>query len=285
MTVNLQVATTGTVSGLANNQQINVIAGNLATMSQGTTAPTAASTGLVSIAGLWWHDTTNNVVKLRNQADTAWITIGSVDETSGLFSATPGPIGGRTARYAGTGTYTLVVPAGVGSMLVSACAPGAGGGGAVGGGGGGGDGVLKYPVSVTPGHTLTITIGAPGAGGGAGSAGGNAGGFSLTDSGGGTLLLFAGALGGSSVGSGGAPGGNAGTGGSGAGGIGGQGTGGSGFGFAIGGTGGGSYFGAGGNTTNAAGGNGYGFGAGGGGGAGAGTSGGAGAPGLCILEW
>jgi hypothetical protein len=286
MTVNLQVATTGTVSGLANNQQINVIAANLATMSQGTTAPTAASTGLVSIAGLWWHDTTNNVVKLRNQADTAWITIGTVDETSGLFTATPGPIGARTSRNVGAGTYTWVVPAGVSSVLASACAPGAGGGAAIGGGGGAGDEVYKYPLSVVAGHTISIAIGAPGAGAVSSGSGGNGGTLVITDTTSSSVLLsFAAATGGGSTNN--APstaaGGNPGTGGTGAG------AGGNGFlngTFGTGGAGGGGTFGTGGcaGAGTATGQNGAGFGAGGGGGAGS-ANGGTGAPGLCILEW
>jgi hypothetical protein len=79
--------TTGTVSGLANNQQGNVIAENLAKMIPGGSAPTPASTGLTTLSGLWWHDTTSNQIKLRDQADTAWIPIGTVDETNKLFTA------------------------------------------------------------------------------------------------------------------------------------------------------------------------------------------------------
>ncbi len=106
----LTFGTTGTISGLANNMQGNAIAAGLATMSQGATAPTAASTGLTSIAGLWWHDTGTNLVKLRDQADTAWIVIGSINETTKLFTAAldgptitngmtiTGPAGGA-ARY------------------------------------------------------------------------------------------------------------------------------------------------------------------------------------------
>ena len=79
--------TAGTISGLANNQQGNVISQNLATMVQGGAAPTTVTTGFASLAGIWWHDTTNNQVKVRDQADTAWILVGSVDETNKLFTA------------------------------------------------------------------------------------------------------------------------------------------------------------------------------------------------------
>src|SRR5690348_9906941 len=78
----LQVGTTGTISGLQNNQQINVIAGNLATFIEGPSAPTTTSTCLSSTAGVVWHDTTNNLLKVRDQADTTWITLGTFDETN-----------------------------------------------------------------------------------------------------------------------------------------------------------------------------------------------------------
>jgi len=79
-------ATSGTISGLANNQQGNAIADKLAKMLPSATAPTTVSTGLASIAGLWWHDTTNGQVKVRDQADTTWVLIGTIDETNKLFS-------------------------------------------------------------------------------------------------------------------------------------------------------------------------------------------------------
>jgi len=81
------LAVAGTVSGLANNQQANTVAENLAKMVPSGTAPTPASTGFASLSGLWWHDTTTNQVKIRDQADTTWIVIGSLDETNKLFAA------------------------------------------------------------------------------------------------------------------------------------------------------------------------------------------------------
>jgi hypothetical protein len=78
--------TSGTISGLQNNQQGNAIALALATLSQGASAPTPASTGFTATSGLLWHDTGNNVINLRDQADGTWIPIGSVDETDKLFT-------------------------------------------------------------------------------------------------------------------------------------------------------------------------------------------------------
>ena len=82
MTGLLQLATTGTVSGLQNNQAANSALAALAGMIQGGSAPTPASTGLASTAGVWWHDTTNNQVKLRDQADANWLPVASLDETN-----------------------------------------------------------------------------------------------------------------------------------------------------------------------------------------------------------
>src|SRR5258708_32417688 len=78
----LQLATTGTVSGLQNNQAANTALAALAGMIQGGSAPTPASTGLASTAGVWWHDTTNNQIKLRDQADANWMPFFFVGETN-----------------------------------------------------------------------------------------------------------------------------------------------------------------------------------------------------------
>jgi hypothetical protein len=83
----LQLPTTGTVSGLQNNQDANAALGALATMVQGGAAPTPASTGLAATAGVWWHDTANNLLKLRDQADTTWMIVGAVDEANKLVYA------------------------------------------------------------------------------------------------------------------------------------------------------------------------------------------------------
>lgn len=86
MTGTLQVPTSGAgVSGSAFAGDVNGMAAALANMSQGATAPTIASTGLTSIAGLWWHNTSTGVIAVCNQAQTAWVPIGMVDETNGVF--------------------------------------------------------------------------------------------------------------------------------------------------------------------------------------------------------
>ena len=51
----------------------------IATNSSGASAPST------TYANQWWYDTTNNLLKIRNEADTAWITVGELDQTSGVW--------------------------------------------------------------------------------------------------------------------------------------------------------------------------------------------------------
>jgi hypothetical protein len=90
----LQLPTTGTVSGLQNNQDANAALAALATDTQGAAAPTAASTGLASTAGIKWHDTAANLDKVRDQADSTFIVKGAIDETSKLYTPSVAPVYG-----------------------------------------------------------------------------------------------------------------------------------------------------------------------------------------------
>ncbi len=220
-------------------------------------------------------------------------------------------IGNRKAVFTANGAFT--VPDFVTTIWVSGCAGGGGGGSSGGGtstagggggaGGGAGEPALKTPISVTPGHTLSITIGAAGAGGAAppsdtagnnGTSGGNT---VLEDSTAATTLLtLTGGSGGNGGGGAGAQGGA-----SPSSGYPGGGAGRDSIYSADGGTGGSGPFGGGGGlgrgaagyNAGFAGNSGYGYGAGGGGGGGtyaasaatAGASGGNGAPGFLVIEW
>jgi hypothetical protein len=100
--------------------------------------------------------------------------IGTAVNLNNLF------IGNRKAIFTSNGTYT--VPSGVTQIWVSGCAGGGGGGGAASGitggnGGSAGQSVIRTPFSVSPGDSLSITVGAGGAAGASSSASGtNAGG-------------------------------------------------------------------------------------------------------------
>ncbi|WP_261314177.1 glycine-rich domain-containing protein [Burkholderia multivorans] len=221
------------------------------------------------------------------------------------------------ARFTSSGSWS--VPPGVTQVWLSGCAGGGGGGsggaGSVtgptnafsggGGGGGAGQSIVRAPYAVTPGATVTITVGtAGGAGAAVGINNGNTGG-----AGGNTIISGSGFNGGTAVtltGGSGGVGGVAATSGNGAGGTGGAGFPNGSYGGDVtqnnaggnGGPGASSPFGGGGasgrgaTTGNIAGSAAFGFGAGGGGGGGIytpgngnGGAGGAGAPGLVIIEW
>ena len=228
-------------------------------------------------------------------------------------------VGNRKAVFTSNGTWP--VPDFVDTIWVSGCAGGAGGGGgggggdtnyngSGGGGGGAGQSTIKQAISVTGGHTLSITIGAGGAGGtvsdqAAGGSGGDGGNTVLTDSTSSTTLLtLTGGTGGT--------GGIVGDAGNSAGGAGGTGYPSGGWGSdgcgtannttatALGGVGASSPFGGGGcpgRAGSAAGMSGtdaFGYGGGGGGGGGdygggtgsyPGGAGGNGAPGFLVIEW
>ena len=76
-----------------------------------------------------------------------------------------------TQKFTSGGTWT--VPAGVGSVTVLAVGGGGGGGGVAlsyaGGGGGGGGAVVQQRLTVSPGETVTVTVGAGGTAGTSGS--------------------------------------------------------------------------------------------------------------------
>jgi len=59
---------------------------SLATMLAGPTAPTTATSGVSSLAGVWWHDTGTNTVWVRDQADTTWIPTGFINEVTKTYT-------------------------------------------------------------------------------------------------------------------------------------------------------------------------------------------------------
>ena len=196
---------------------------------------------------------TGVLVRVANDGVSRWVNLNSGSGVHGIQSFTT------------SGTW--VVPAGVTPIYVSGCAGGAGGNQYV--SGAAGQPVIEMPITVTPGHTLTATIGAAGAGGSTSCTGGGT--TTLVDTTASTTLLTltggAGASGGSaqSVGypSGALPTANYPT----------QGASGP---FGGGGP-------SGGSTSGGAGGAAYGYGA--GGGQGFAATGGNGAPGFLILRW
>ena len=59
---------------------INTIFGAVASTNSGTTAPAT------TFPHQLWYDTTANILRMRNAADSAWIDIGSFDQSEGTFT-------------------------------------------------------------------------------------------------------------------------------------------------------------------------------------------------------
>jgi|GEM_PF-1074867 len=74
----LILPTTGTVSGLQMTQNINNALDSLNTLNSGASAPSTLASGML------WHDTSANILKIRNQANSAWINITGLDESNNL---------------------------------------------------------------------------------------------------------------------------------------------------------------------------------------------------------
>jgi len=159
----LTVPSSGPLAAAAFAAAINTLIAKLAPMLQGATAPTAASTGLASIAGLPWHDTGTHTLKVRNQADTAWITVGTFDETNGLYAASS-PVDVQTFTSTGANTWTKKVGARL--VLLELWSPGGSGNrqsisaNTCGGGGGAFASVLLLASVLNA--TETATVGAGG---------------------------------------------------------------------------------------------------------------------------
>ncbi len=262
-------------SGAATLESLNVT-GN-------TTLDTLTTTGNTQLG----NSSGNSVKTYNNTLDDGSGNLGII----GSFLSTGNLKLNRIAIFTANGNWT--VPEGVTTIFVTGVAGGGGGGGGtttVSGGNGGGAGypVIKDPITVTPNHTLSITIGSGGANGGTTNTAGTAGGNTvLTDTTTSTQLLLLNGGGGGNAGGNGSSTVNASNN------FGNLGYpyGGNGVilnGTSVGGTGGSSLFGGGGGSAYVFGSgsyqNGFGYGAGGGGGCG-GNAGGNGTPGIIIIEW
>lgn len=121
----------------------------IVTQNSSATAPTS------TFADMLWYDSANNQIKKRNEADSAWITLGTVNEGAGTFTATgalgfgfdvnntlsinsgsgvtstadddgtfssgtytPTPVGGNMKRIINGGAFTLAVPTAAGDYTM-----------------------------------------------------------------------------------------------------------------------------------------------------------------------
>lgn len=84
---------------------LNLALQAIVTQNSNATAPS------VTYADMIWYDTANNQIKKRNEANTGWITLGTIDEGAGTFT----PSGERAfatqaEAEAGTNTTTVMNP-------------------------------------------------------------------------------------------------------------------------------------------------------------------------------
>ena len=99
---------------------------SLATKNSGTSAPSP------TYANMWWYETDTNLLKLRNEANTAWVKVAYVDQTAGAWrvlddtqvtntsGTQTGLLGDQTTATWETGTGTtesLVSPAKVAAAI------------------------------------------------------------------------------------------------------------------------------------------------------------------------
>lgn len=220
---------------------INNALAALVSMSSGTAAPSTM------FANMLWYDTTNHVIKVRNEANSAWITLGTVNQSTNKFEpnqtiatqaeAEAGTentklmtalrvsqalaVGGTNRQtFISSGTWTAPAGYSAESEVTVEMWGGGGGGGrrnsTISGGGGGGSYAKASFRLGDLGATVAVTVGTGGAG--ATSSNGVAGGNSTFGS---LLTAFGGGSGTSGVGGGGAGGGGVGANGS-AGGAGGS---------------------------------------------------------------
>jgi len=84
---------------------LNNVLAAIASQNSSGTAPT------VTFANMIWYDTTNNQIKKRNEANSAWITLGTIDETAGTFTPSgERALASQAQAESGTDNATLMTP-------------------------------------------------------------------------------------------------------------------------------------------------------------------------------
>jgi hypothetical protein len=75
----------------------------IVSQNSGATAPST------TFANMIWYDTANNLLKMRNEADTAWITLATLDQSANTSSAAV-TIASQAEAEAGTNNTKLMTP-------------------------------------------------------------------------------------------------------------------------------------------------------------------------------
>jgi hypothetical protein len=85
--------------------QLNAVFGSIATNNSGSTAPST------TFAYQWWYDTSTDILKQRNAANSAWINIGSFDQSGGTFTpAGQRDLASQAEAEAGTDNTKTMTP-------------------------------------------------------------------------------------------------------------------------------------------------------------------------------
>jgi len=83
--------------------QLNAVFGSIATNNSGSTAPST------TFAYQWWYDTSTNLLKMRNAANSAWIDIALFDQTGGTFRILS-DVASQAEAETGTDNTKLMTP-------------------------------------------------------------------------------------------------------------------------------------------------------------------------------
>lgn len=92
-------------SAVAFRADLNSALAAIVTQNSNATAPT------VTFANMVWYDTANNQIKKRNEANSAWIVLGTVDEATGKFTQSgERALATQAQAEAGTDNTTVMTP-------------------------------------------------------------------------------------------------------------------------------------------------------------------------------
>lgn len=93
-------------SAVAFRADLNAALAAIVTQNSSATAP------VTTFANMIWYDTATNILKKRNEANSAWISLGTIDETAGTFTPTGGTvaIASQAEAEAGTDNTKMMTP-------------------------------------------------------------------------------------------------------------------------------------------------------------------------------
>ncbi len=92
-------------SAVAFRADLNDALAAIVTQNSNATAPTT------TYANMFWYDTATNILKKRNEANSAWINLGTIDEAAGTFTPSgERALASQAQAEAGTDNTTVMTP-------------------------------------------------------------------------------------------------------------------------------------------------------------------------------